>query len=220
MTEQSIQVFQDLHLRALSADVSIRERILSHIQAPWRHDPDRERNVRGYASTQEDVIALIREPFEGIDEVALVLWQEEYGYRVANIVPRKAGELGIAKYNEVLQHFVTQVARPAAQLGGFAVDLTVAKQTVDDWLEAVPAASLRRFSGAANKSTGASHPKDQERWYDFLIDAHRTAARLGADQLVRWLVEVEDWPSETAHELAIEYEFARGLLQKYDGLRT
>jgi hypothetical protein len=68
----------------------------------------------------------------------------------------------------------------------------------------------------ANKSTGASHPKDKERWFEFLISAHRTSARLDADLLARWLSEAEGWPEDTAHALAIDYEFALGLLQKYD----
>lgn len=220
MTEKNLEVFQDLHLRTRSADVSIREHILAQVKEPWRHDPKREQSVRTYALRQEDVIALVREPLESIDESALVLWQEHDGYRIANIVPRNVGELGIAKYNAILRDFVTRVAEPAAKVGGFIVEVTAAQQTLEDWLEEEPAAALRRFSGAANKSTGASHPRDQERWFEFLIAAHRTSARLDTDRLARWLTEVEGWSSETAHELALDYEFALGLLQKYDASRA
>ena len=103
MTAKSLEVFQDLHLRNRSADISIRDHILAQVKAPWRHDPEREQNVRTYALKQEEVIALIREAFDGIDESALVLWQEDDGFRVANIVPRNVGELGISKYNEILR---------------------------------------------------------------------------------------------------------------------
>jgi len=219
MTAKSLEVFQELHLRTRSADISIRDHILAQVKAPWRHDPEREQNVRTYALKQEEVIALIREAFDGIDESALVLWQEDDGFRVANIVPRNVGELGISKYNEILRDFVARVAEPAARAGGFVVAMTAPLQTLEDWLEAAPAAALRRFSGAANKSTGASHPKDQERWFEFLIAAHRTRARLDADRLARWLAEVEGWSDETAHELAIDFEFGIGLLQKYDASR-
>jgi hypothetical protein len=37
--------------------------------------------------------------------------------------------------------------------------------------------------------------------------------------LARWLVEVEHWPEDTARELAISYEFALGLLERYDSSR-
>lgn len=219
MTAKSLEVFQDLHLRTRSADISIRDHLLRQVKAPWRHDPEREQSVRSHALRQEDVVALIREAFDGIDESALVLWQEDDGYRVANIVPRHVGELGISKYNRILRDFVTRVAEPAARVGGFVVAITEPQQNLEDWLDAEPARALRRFSGAANKSTGASHPRDQQRWFEFLIAAHRTQAQLDPDRLARWLAEAEGWPSETAHELAIDYEFALGLLQKYDASR-
>lgn len=220
MTDKNIEVFQDLHLRSRSASVSIRDLILTQIRSPWCHDAKREEEVKSYALDNEDVIVLVREPFDGIDESGLVLWQEEDGYRVANIVPRKVGELGITKYNAILQDFVSKVAEPAAKQDGFKVDLTSSRQTLEDWLEPAPAASLRRFSNLANKSTGAAHPKDEERWYEFLIEAHRASASLDPERLARWLSEVEGWSSEIASELAIDYEFARGLLQKYDHHRA
>lgn len=220
MSRTNLEVFRDLHLRTRSASVSIRDQILSQVKAPWRHDAEREQGVKSYALKQEDVIALVREPVDEIDEAGLVLWQEEDGYRVANIVPRNVGELGITKYNAILQDFVDRVAQPAATAGGFIVDVTSSLQTLEDWMAAAPAASLRRFSNLANKSTGAGHPKDQERWFEFLIAAHHTSAHLDSDRLARWLSEVEGWPSDTAHELAIAYEFALGLLQKYDQSRS
>jgi hypothetical protein len=75
---------------------------------------------------------------------------------------------------------------------------------------------LRRFSRSANKSTGAAHPWTGARWYAFIIATHHTSKRLDTDQLVRWLVEVEHWSEDIAHELAIDYEFALGLLEQYD----
>jgi hypothetical protein len=216
MGRTKLEVFQDLHLRTPSASVSIRDHVLSQVKAPWRHDAEREQNVRSYALKNEDVIGLVRESSDDMDEVGLVLWQEEYGYRVSNIVPSKVGELGSTKYNNILQDFVDRVARPAATVGGFIVDLTSSEQTLEDWIDAAPAESLRRFSGLANKSTGAAHPRDQERWFEFLIAAHRTSARLDPGRLAQWLSEVEAWPPETAHELAIDYEFALALLEKYD----
>jgi hypothetical protein len=216
MRKANLEVFQDLHLRSRSASTSIRDILLSQVRAPWSHDAEREQDIRSHALHKEDVIALVREQFGDIDEASLVLWQEDTGYRVANIVPRKIGELGITKYNVILQDFVESVVRPAATAGGFDVDLTPSQQSLENWMDGSVAAALRRFSTLANKSTGASHPRDQERWFEFLIAAHRTSARFDPDRLARWLVEVEGWPGDTAHELAIDYEFALGLLQKYD----
>jgi len=219
MVEKSIEVFQDLHLRSRPSSSPIRESILAKVQEPWRHDPEREEDIRVHASNEEDIIVLVRASFDDIDESGLVLWQEHDDYRVANIVPRNVGELGIAKYNAILRDFVTRVAEPSAQSGSFDIELTSPNQTLEDWLDTEPAVMLRRFSRLANKSTGAGHPKDKERWYAFLIATHSASKRLDSDQLARWLVEVEGWAEERAHELAIDYEFALGLLEQYDQLR-
>ena len=216
MTDKSIEVFQNLHLKGRSSASSIRASILAQVQAPWHHDQEREEDIRGHASDGEDVIVLVRDEFDDVDESGMVLWQEGEGYRVSNIVPRNVGELGITKYNAILRDFVARIAEPAASASGFGVELTSPYQSLDDWLDAEPAAALRRFSRAANKSTGAAHPMDRARWYAFLIATHHTSKRLDTDQLVRWLVEVEHWSEDTAHELAIDYEFALGLLEQYD----
>ena len=218
MTDKSVEVFQNLNLKSRSSASSIRDGILAQVLAPWHHDHEREEDIRRHASDGEDVIFLVRDEFDDVDESGMVLWQEGEGYRVSNIVPRNVSELGITKYNAILRDFVARVAEPAASSNGFDIVLTSSHQSLDDWLDAEPATALRRFSRLANKSTGAAHPMDRERWYAFLIATHRTSKRLDTDQLVRWLVEVEHWSEDTAHELAIDYEFALGLLEQYDQL--
>ncbi len=220
MTDKSIEVFQDLHLKTRSPASSIRAAILAQVQKPWRHDLEREDDIRGHAGDDEDVIVLVRDAFDDVDESGLVLWQEGGGYRVSNIVPRNVGELGITKYNAILRDFVARIAEPAARASAFEIELTSSHQSLDDWLDAEPAAALWRFSRLANKSTGAAHPMDRERWYAFLIATHHTLKRPDTDQLVRWLVEVEHWSEDKAHELAIDYEFAIGLLEQYDQSRS
>lgn len=105
----------------------------------------------------------MRDSFDDVDESGLVLWQEGKGYRVSNIVPRNVGELGIDKYNVILRGFVAKIAEPAASTSSFGVELTSPYQSLDDWLDAEPAAALRRFSRSANKSPGAAHPMDRAR---------------------------------------------------------
>jgi hypothetical protein len=220
MAETSIEVFQDLCLRTLSTEASVRDAILSEVRAPWHHASEREKVLRSAGPHSKDVIALVREPFDGIDKSALVLWEDADGYHVSNIVPENVGQLSIKQYNSILQDFVACVAEPASRFGTFRLELTSARRSLEDWLDAGTAAALRRFSGAANKSTGAAHPLDQERWFQFLISAHRSSTRMSPGDLARWLREVESWPEDTAHELAVEYEFASALLQTYDAFQS
>lgn len=219
MTDKNIEVFQNLHLKSRTSASSVRASILAQVQGPWHHDLEREEDIRTHAVDDEDAIVLVRDAFDDVDESCLVLWQEGEGYKVSNIVPRNVGELGITKYNAVLRDFVAKLAEPAARVGAFEIDLSSSQQSLDDWLDTEPATALRRFSRLANKSTGTAHPMDRDRWYAFLIATHHASKRLDTDQLVRWLVEVEHWSEDTAHELANYYEFALGLLEQYDQSR-
>ncbi len=134
-----------------------------------------------------------------------------------NIVPLEPGNLTYAQYNSVLDDFIKRIAGPIVEKPGFEISATEAEQTLEDWISADAALKLRRFPGAANKSTGASHPSDERRWFDFIVSVHRSGDRLYADQLARWLCEADGWSEDTAHRLAGDYEGSLALLKYYDG---
>src|SRR3546814_1084339 len=77
--------------------------------------------------------------------------------------------LSTENYNGLLEEFASLIAIPVAERFGWQVSTTSPTQGLDDWLDEESAAALRRFSAAANKATGASHPLDQRRWFDFII---------------------------------------------------
>jgi hypothetical protein len=93
------------------------------------------------------------------------------------------------------------------------------KVGLEDWMSGATAEKLRQFSETPNKSTGASHPNDRERWNDFVLSAHREQSRLDPSTLQHWLMEAEDWPPEVAEQLAIEYAYGRELLTFAEGGR-
>src|SRR5436190_867887 len=47
--------------------------------------------------------------------------------------------------------------------------------------------ALVAFSRSANRTTGSSHPMDRERWFAFLVAAHRSHVDLSVDVLAKWL---------------------------------
>jgi hypothetical protein len=61
---------------------------------------------------------------------------------------------------------------------------------------------------------------DRGRWFAFLFAAHRSRGSFDTHRLMRWLTEVEGWPDEQAQDLALQYEFALDLLDKYERNRT
>jgi len=212
-----LEVFQDLLLRGpATCRPQLRAALMDLAVGPWRHAAKEEDALSEHTSSDEEIFAFKRDPGDGLEAVGLVLWSEPEGFKVTNIVPRVAGELGVAGYNRHLIDFAERLAHPAAAKAGFSVEITTARQTLEDWASPDTADALRKFSAAANKSSGASHPLDRRRWFAFLIRAHRDATTLDTEQLVRWLIEAEEWPEDVAHMLAIQYEFALNLLADYD----
>jgi hypothetical protein len=132
---------------------------------------------------------------------------------VSNIVPKDyRGQLSCPEYNAILTEFYERFVRPEKNDPGLTINLSDDDVGLEKWLTPTAAQALRLFSENANKSTGASHPMDRKRWYQFLILADKENARLDASTLARWLTEEAGWADTTASELADDYERARSLL--------
>lgn len=204
--DDSLEMFQDLLLQGpVDGQPQLRKALLELAVGPWRQ-----------ANDVDDLLAFNREASEGLNAASLVLFLSPEGFKVTNIVPRDVHELGITAYNMLINDFVEKVARPAAEKSEFKIEITPSRQNLEDLMSEDAAFALRRFSAAANRGTGSSHPSDQKRWFGFLINAHQGDASIDAALLVRWLTKVESWPSDVAHDLGVEYEFARKLLSEYD----
>lgn len=215
-TPSSLEVFQDLTLQGPAAGKArLRQALLDHAVPPWTHAAGREKML-GEAGSDDGAIAFEREADGDLEAAGLVLFGTTDGFEVVNIVPITVSELTHRAYNAILRDFERRVASPAALLTGFEVAVTGDQLSLSDWLNPASASSLQRFSNLANKSSGASHPLDRNRWFAFLIEAHRGNTKSDPSLLRRWLVEVEGWPEEIAYDLSSEYEFARGLLGRYD----
>lgn len=211
---EEIEVFQDMALRGpLAKRPELRAALIAAADGTWQADLDRSSEIARNAATTEDVVLFRRAADKGHPAAELALWGTNDGYRVSNIVPRQVGRLSFSQYNAILADFVARVAEPVSGKYGFVIDTTEPCQTLDDWLSPDAAAKLRLFSHAANKSTDATHPLDQRRWFDFVVAVHRAGDRLDADKLARWLHEAENWDEESAHELAGDFEKSLALLE-------
>lgn len=210
-----LDVFQDLHLLGpAGAAETLHQALKAHAIAPWRYAAEKEEQLR-LMGEKGVALAFERAATPGFDAAGLVLTSTAGGMDVANIVPLDISELSYRAYNAILDDFATHVARPAASVAGYRLEVSGSTLQLEDELSAAAAQALRRFSALANHSTGASHPRDQERWFDFIILTHHENARLGASTLARWLSESEGWSEDRARELASEYERARSLLTRF-----
>jgi hypothetical protein len=211
--DQALEVFRDLNLRGSATQLdAFRAALIERIVPPWVRSEAEERysaSIRG----NQDVLVLCREPDLSTPAARVFLWRNDDCYQVSNIVPIETSELGRGDYNNVLNDFILRVAEPAANATGISVEVTGSRQGLENWTTPQVASALRRFSHLANKSTGSAHWLDKERWFEFIVRSHDYEKPLDTNQLGRWLVEVENWSEDKAHELVLEYEFGQALLE-------
>lgn len=215
-TSKPLDIFQDLYLRGpASAVATLRQALKDRATPPWRYATEKEEQLRELGE-EGDALAFERAVTPGFEAAGLVLIADDDGLKVANIVPRELSELTHRAYNAILADFASEVARPAAVDAGYSVVMSNSTLQLENVVSPAVAEALRRFSVLANKSTGASHPMDRDRWFDFILLAHRENAQLDASVLARWLSESEGWFEDCARDLAGEYERSRSLLTRYE----
>ncbi len=215
-----MKVHQELRIGPLTGDQEARfiSWVQEHLTTGWSRDLGREEELSRESGRKFYCFACQQSP----DRPAAKLFLTHADRRatswlyVSNIVPQEVRQLTIDQYNHILNEFNIRFARPATDSIGVRVELSSPEQSIDDWLSPQSAKLLTAFSLLANKSTGSSHPADRERWHDFLITLHRSGENPNVGLLERWLIEEEHWPSDIALDLLCEYEFARGLLSRFD----
>jgi len=216
-----MKVFRDLFFRGDSERLlATMEEVERQLADGWSRDAETEGNLRTMALRGEPTYCFACEQREHRPAAVVFVTQKEPGlFYVPNVVPRDRRELSHDEYNEILAEFCNRFVRPAADRTGVRIELTDTQADLGSWLSPTAAQKLRTFSAAANRSTGSSHPCDQDRWMDFIVASHRDGSRLDAHTLRRWLIEVENWPAEVAQRLALEYEFGREVLAFSEGRR-
>lgn len=157
--------------------------------------------------------------------------------RVNNIVPLEKNQLSIDEYNNVLELFYGEIIKPYKERH-FDIEISPLTDDIFDPRTVISEEALKKlrtFCGAANKSTGSSHPSDQEKWFDFIcqtVDDDRifdieTLAKFLQDESY-WGKREEGflgaigsfaWDEKHAWQLASEYEDACAILQYYKRTR-
>lgn len=179
------------------------------VQPPWSRDheaeDDRVLAGRGYGVYHREA---------GPDGPGLRLFLLPQGdnVEVVNVVPSASGSLTHDEYNQAVAQFYDDYLGEACASLGLTAELGPVHYDLEKDLPAKVYQALSAFSGAANKSTGSSHPMDRERWYEFIWRAHESGCDLDPTVLGQWF-EADGWESDEARELAIEFESGRGLLR-------
>jgi hypothetical protein len=208
------EVMRDLEVRGTRAEM---EALIDHMtraaKAPWA------RSAVGEANIGDDSYRVFSRGADGsLPALGVALHLGPEGVEVVNIVPRDVGYLGPDVYNAALQEFLEQLVQPAAEALSLSTVTSLPRTSLAAEVGPDVARLLQQFSGAANQSTGSSHPADFRRWAAFLVAVHRSGKRLDTDLLFTTLRQ-QGWPEEKASGLVSEFEFARELLHFADELR-
>lgn len=210
----SIEIMQDLHLQcSQDEEAQLRDALDHQSTPPWRHATEKEEELAEASSSMPQYLMFERTRDDLLAAAAVALCRGSTGYDVVNIIPLEVHQLGVADYNDLLNDFIDRVVVPASKEFQFDFHYTERLQTLTDWISEDAADALHKFSLAANKSTGAGHPSDRRRWFEFLSAVYENHAKLDTELLGRWLVEVENWPPEMAHDLVDKYQYSMDFLR-------
>lgn len=210
-----MKVFRDLYIRLNGARIEdLMEQFTAQCGDHWHRALDREKDA---GSMGEKAFSFEHTAGDGLERAGLSLFQKEGNtWYVPNIIPLDSSQLSHDQYNKILENFLDTIVRPSIAALQVTAELTGDVLFLKDVVGEDVAALLHSFSVLANKSTGSAHPCDRNRWFDFLIAVQRKHISLDTDLLIHSLME-EGWSEDRAHDLAIEYEFAIGLLDYKEG---
>lgn len=154
--------------------------------------------------------------------------------KITNIVPLKKNQLNIDEYNSVLIKFYQDVIMPYKK-NNFEIEIHQPSDDIFDPKTVITDDALRKleaFCYGANKSTGSTHPNDQERWFDFICQTVNDDRVFDSSTLAKFLQDetywgkkdpemgLYAWDEEHAYQLADEYENACMLLKYYIRTRS
>lgn len=157
--------------------------------------------------------------------------------KVTNIVPLEKDQLSIEEYNKILEKFYEDIIEPYTVSNH---EISIIGPSTDEFdprtvITNEALSKLEAFCNGANKSTGSSHPCDQERWFDFICQTVDDEKMFDYETLANFLQDESywgkkepgfigvmgsfAWAEEQAYQLAAEYENACMLLRYYKKTR-
>lgn len=143
-------------------------------------------------------------------------------------------KLTISEYNGVIDQFYNDIVKPYADCHN-AIRVDGPTSGVFDplcYITTEALEKLRSFYYCANKTTGSSHPCDEKRWFDFVIQTVEDGRTLDYNTFCRFLTDGDfwrerglestqsTWSDENAEELAMEYDNYVRFLQYYLNSKT
>ncbi len=159
------------------------------------------------------------------------IWREGV-INVGNIIPLEKGQLTKEEYNKILDLFKLNIIIPYCEK---YKNIEVIGSTTDNFdpLSVITENALSKlilFCNTANKSTGSSHPCDENRWFDFVCQTVDDDKTFDYNTLLEFLKDSDYWnkyktsdnvwSEARATELASEYDNYVRILKYYKETRV
>ena len=193
---------------------SLRDEIRRSLVAPWRDlvaADDVQTGERWFWVVCDDAL---QNPRAKGRSPARVLLHEIAGHlRVTNVTSPMGGPaVDMRDYNRLVARFRDEVAAPLERQDRLAVRETGPAGSLSELIGEPASEALARFSLAANKSSGNTHPGDNERWNRFLVEALPVSDGTGFAEALQSVLERNGWSESAAYDLAIQAERANDVL--------
>ena len=209
--------FQDLIIEGKSnIIIELFEFVTKNLQTGWRRDAETEKRTKEHSPLDNENYFCFYVDTKFLSKATLFfhLSLDKDICELTNIIPKNKSEMSYDEYNDILNSFYNLYLKPNSDQFGIHVKMTPPDLRLENLISQESFEKLKRFSRAANKSTGSSHPLDRKRWYDFIIYYYQNDLhKIESDFILRWLIEEESWPEKRAFDLIIEFEFGIGLLE-------
>ena len=214
--KEHMKQFRDLHLRFPDGRTKeFFEALDTSLPKGWRREHEAEERAREMSLRDSEYYYYACDKKAPREAAMIAIYRKDaQTYHVTNVVPQSVNELKQGQYNPIFPEFYEDVLPKVKTDVPVSFLLGSDNLRLEDLMPPEVFRSLRAFSSGANRSTRTSHPSDQRSWFAFIVGLHRSgkAESLDATVLRRWFEEVGKWPSESALELAIQYERAIALL--------
>ncbi len=181
----------------------------------WKRNLEKERKYALKNPDRGDCFIFTCSKTESRPAVELSFHRDENGYLyVSNIVPENIGHISVDTYNSILEEFLTEFLKPATQSLNIETILIPSERNIDNSMSPEMAQLLKKFLGMANIVDGGTHPCDEERLFDFIIQAHNEKSLL-KERVLNGLLADNNWPEMQAQEIVSKYLFGKDLLNRY-----
>lgn len=209
-----MKVFRNLKLIGSAREQTrLIDLIEQQLNNGWIRDREKEAELKSQSGY--DYTIFICSKTASRPAAGLILVTDENGYLyVSNIVPKDLGKLSKDQYNAILEEFLNRFVEHAAKGLDIQIITTPDERSMDNAMSPEMSHLLKQFSAAANKASGGTHPLDERRFFNFIVQAHHESSLLDETSLIGLLGD-EGWSNSHAQELSSKYCFGRDLLKHY-----